>query len=161
MPAMPRLELFPFRYLCPRTGKWHRARYVAGRHEIAERHPDGWEIIGPAEVRNVNPDARAFSPHRNLATRSHLPTGEPPQNRPPQPEKEPAKVPPVEEPPQPEPPVKEPPSEDPATLADVERFLVLVFLRRYVTYCARRRRYAAMNGAARLFAELGHPRGAV
>jgi len=34
------------------------------------------------------------------------------------------------------------------------RFLVLLFLRRYVTYCARRRRFASMNGAARLFAEL-------
>jgi hypothetical protein len=35
-----------------------------------------------------------------------------------------------------------------------ERFLVLLFLRRYVTYCARRRRYAQMQGAARLFASL-------
>jgi hypothetical protein len=32
-----------------------------------------------------------------------------------------------------------------------ERFLVLLFLRRYVTYCARRRRFAQMEGAARLF----------
>ena len=36
-----------------------------------------------------------------------------------------------------------------SALDRLERFLVLVFLRRYVTYCARRRRYAAMNGAAR------------
>ena len=37
----------------------------------------------------------------------------------------------------------------------LERFLVLTFLRRYITYCARRRRFAAMNGAARLlFAEV-------
>jgi hypothetical protein len=35
-----------------------------------------------------------------------------------------------------------------------ERFLLAVFLRRYVTWCARRRRFAAMNGAARLFAEV-------
>src|SRR5678815_5645810 len=35
-----------------------------------------------------------------------------------------------------------------------EAFLIAVFLRRYVTYCARRGRYAAMNGAARLYAEL-------
>jgi hypothetical protein len=35
-----------------------------------------------------------------------------------------------------------------------EAFLVTVFLRRYVTYCARRGRFAAMNGAARLFAEV-------
>jgi hypothetical protein len=33
---------------------------------------------------------------------------------------------------------------------ELERFLVLLFLRRYVTYCARRRRYAQMEGAARL-----------
>ena len=32
----------------------------------------------------------------------------------------------------------------------LEAFLVRLFLRRYVTYCARRRRFAAMNGAARL-----------
>jgi hypothetical protein len=37
------------------------------------------------------------------------------------------------------------------TLRDGERYLVLLFLRRYVTYCARRRRYAQMEGAARLF----------
>ena len=35
-----------------------------------------------------------------------------------------------------------------------QRFLLLAFLRRYVTYCARRGSFAAMNGAARLFAEL-------
>jgi hypothetical protein len=34
-----------------------------------------------------------------------------------------------------------------------ERFLLRLFLRRYVTWCARRRRFAAMQGAARLFAE--------
>ena len=38
-----------------------------------------------------------------------------------------------------------PPIED-----QLERFLVLLFLRRYVTWCARTRRFAAMNGAARL-----------
>lgn len=32
----------------------------------------------------------------------------------------------------------------------LERTLVRVFLRRYVTWCARRRRYAQMNGAAQL-----------
>ena len=36
-----------------------------------------------------------------------------------------------------------------------EAFLLAVFLRRYITYCARRGRYAAMNGAARLHSELG------
>jgi hypothetical protein len=31
-----------------------------------------------------------------------------------------------------------------------EAFLLAIFLRRYITYCARRGRYAAMEGAARL-----------
>jgi hypothetical protein len=35
-----------------------------------------------------------------------------------------------------------------------ERYLVLLFLRRYVTYCARQRRYAQMQGAASLFADV-------
>jgi hypothetical protein len=33
------------------------------------------------------------------------------------------------------------------------RFLVQLFLRRYVTWCARRRRFKQVQGAARLFAE--------
>jgi len=36
----------------------------------------------------------------------------------------------------------------------LEVFLVRTFLRRYVTYCAKRRRFAAMNGAAKLYAEV-------
>ena len=36
----------------------------------------------------------------------------------------------------------------------LEAFLVQRFLRRYVSYCARRRRFAAMNGAARLYREI-------
>ena len=42
-----------------------------------------------------------------------------------------------------------PPEPGPAIDA-TEAFLVAVFLRRYVTYCARRGRFAAMNGAARV-----------
>lgn len=106
-----RLDLFPFRHRDPRTGQ--------------------------AEIRDVDAGARAFSPHRSLATRSHLPVEEPPPSDPPQPEKEPGIDPPVKEPPETDPPVKEPPSEEPATLEGVERMLLLVFLRRYVTYCAR------------------------
>jgi hypothetical protein len=155
---MPRLELFPFRYRDELTGKWKRARYVAERHEIAERFAE-YEILGPVEVREVDQGARYFSPHHNLIARSHLPAGEPPQSDPPRPEKETGKDPPVKEPPETEPPVREPPSEEPGTLESVERMLLLVFLRRYVTHCARRRRYAAMNGAAQLFVELSHPRG--
>lgn len=46
-----------------------------------------------------------------------------------------------------------PPQFDPMPDAD-ERSLALLFLRRYVTYCARRRRFAAMQGAARLAREI-------
>jgi hypothetical protein len=34
-----------------------------------------------------------------------------------------------------------------------------VFLRRYATHCARHRRFAAMNGAARLYADVRAPFG--
>jgi len=37
------------------------------------------------------------------------------------------------------------------TLDECERLIVRIFLRRYVTYCARRKRYAAMEGAMRLW----------
>jgi len=40
--AVPRLELFPFRYRHPVTGKWVRARHVATREEIAKGKE--WEI---------------------------------------------------------------------------------------------------------------------
>ena len=112
----PRLELYPFRYRDPRTGKWVRARYVAERHEIKARYVQ-WEIVGPAEIRDVNPDARSFTPFAKL--RRDEPSAE---LRPP--------------------------------LDALEAYLVRVFLRRYVTCCARRRKFAAMNGAARLYAEL-------
>ena len=59
----PRLELYPFRYRDPRTGKWIRARYVAELHEIAARYAE-WEITGPAEIRGVSTEARYFTPHR-------------------------------------------------------------------------------------------------
>jgi hypothetical protein len=51
-----------------------------------------------------------------------------------------------------------PPELQPAVDA-LEAFLVRTFLRRYVTYCARRGRFAAMNGAARLYVEMGASRG--
>ena len=46
---MPK-ELFPFRYRDPLTGKWTRARYLAERHEIANRYKE-WAIVGPPEIR--------------------------------------------------------------------------------------------------------------
>jgi len=36
-------------------------------------------------------------------------------------------------------------------LDESERLIVRIFLRRYVTYCARRKRYAAMEGVAQLW----------
>jgi hypothetical protein len=41
----------------------------------------------------------------------------------------------------------------PPAIDATERFLLRVFLRRYITWCARRRRFAAMQGAQRLFEE--------
>jgi len=60
----PCLELFAFRYRDPRTGKWVRGRYLAKWDEIASRYAE-WEIIGPADIRDVDPDARAFTPHES------------------------------------------------------------------------------------------------
>ena len=68
---MPRLELFPFRYRDPVTGKWVRARYRAELREIARRHAK-YEITGPAEIRDVDPGARRFTPHFKLMTNAEL-----------------------------------------------------------------------------------------
>jgi hypothetical protein len=129
------LLLYPFRYFDPVRKRWIRARYVAERHEIVERYAK-WEIIGPPEIRTGDPTM--FNPWAKLPLRPavHLPpVEEPPPDHGPTPD-----PPPVEQP---------PPIED-----QLERFLVLVFLRRYVTYCARRRRFAQMEGAARLRAKI-------
>ena len=126
----PRLELFPFRYRDPATGKWVRARYRAEPDEIARRHAR-FEITGPPEIRDVDPGARRFTPHFKLMTNAELRIAS-------------------ESTPELQPHLAAPPSID-AT----EVFLVRLFLRRYVAWCARHRRFAAMNGAARLHAELG------
>jgi hypothetical protein len=126
---MPRLELFPFRYRDLVTGKWVRARYRAERHEIALRHAE-YEITGPAEIRDVDPGARRFAPHVTPMTNA-----EPPIT--------------CEQPPDFQPHLATPPAIDAA-----EMLLVQLFLRRYVSWCARHRRFAAMSGAARLHAEL-------
>ena len=42
----PTMELYPFRFRDPLSGKWKRARYVATPEEIAARHTE-WEIIWP------------------------------------------------------------------------------------------------------------------
>jgi hypothetical protein len=104
---------------------------VAERQEIAARYAE-WEITGPAEIRDVDPDARYFTPHGNAMMDAELRRF---SERPPE-------------------LLATPPGID-----GLERFLLLVFLRRYVTYCARRRRFAAMNEAAHLYAELKFPVG--
>jgi hypothetical protein len=126
-PPGPR-SYYPFRFLDEVTKKWVRARHVAQLHVIAERYAQ-WQIIGSPEIRSGS--ATTFSPSAALkplarSARAHLPPAEePPPDHGPTPD-----PPPVEQP---------PPIED-----QLERFLVLLFLRRYVTYCARRRRYAQM-----------------
>jgi hypothetical protein len=52
--------LYPFRFRDSLTGKWIRARYVAEMHEIEQRYRE-WEIIGPAEVREIPDDPLAQS----------------------------------------------------------------------------------------------------
>jgi hypothetical protein len=47
-----------------------------------------------------------------------------------------------------------PQREAPPAIDTLERFLAALFLRRYVTYCARRRRFAKAQGAAILAREL-------
>jgi hypothetical protein len=62
----PRIELYAFRYCDPCNGKWVRARYVVTLEEIARRYSE-WEIVGPAEVRDVDTDARYFTPHKSAS----------------------------------------------------------------------------------------------
>ena len=95
------------------------------RHVIASRY-EKWEITGPPEIRSGDPTI--FNPWAKLAPRpAQVPVKEPP----------PDEDPPAKEPPAKEPTVKEPPPLDPPTLQELERFLVVVFLRRYVAWCAR------------------------
>jgi hypothetical protein len=64
---MPPLELYPFRYRDPLTGKWVRARYVAELHEIA-RYVE-WEIVRPAR----DPIAWLFRLVQSVSQRAERP----------------------------------------------------------------------------------------
>ena len=128
---MPRLELFLFRYRDARTGIWIAARYCAELHEIAARYAE-FEVIGAPEIREVDRDRPRFSPHGD----ERQPAGAAPQGPAPDGDSGRSLSAVI----------------DPASLRGLERSLLLLFLRRYVTYCARRRKFAAMNGAARLHA---------
>jgi len=124
------LELYPFRFKDPVTGKWVRARYRATVRDIAARYAT-WEITGPV-VRPASPST-GFDPFRKLVSHAEW-----------------ARLSEV------------PPDVDARPADAVEVALVETFLRRYVTYCARRRRFAAMNGAAALLRSLRvRPAGAV
>ena len=52
------LVLHPFRFHDSVSGKWARARYVAERHEIAERYRE-WDVGAPEIPTGVG---AAFSP---------------------------------------------------------------------------------------------------
>ena len=60
---MPVLNLYPFRFRDPLTGRWIRARYVAELPAIQRRYSE-WEVIGAPEIRQVPDDARSnqFNP---------------------------------------------------------------------------------------------------
>ena len=124
-----RVELFPFRFLDPVSGKWTRARYKAQRDEIAQRYAN-YEITGPPEIRDGDPDSRRFTPHveRQAGTTTRHVEASAPE--------------------------LQPHLARPQAVDVGEAVLLQLFLRRYITFCARRGRFAAMNGAARLFAEL-------
>ena len=119
-------ERYPFRYRDRLTGRWIKARYKATREEIAARHEE-WQIVGPAEIRSTA--GGAFHPYRMVPYAEVLRL--------------------QEAPPQISPHLERPPAIDAK-----DGLLVGIFLRRYVIYCARRRRFAQMEGAARLFNEV-------
>ena len=119
-------ELHPFRYRDALTGRWSR-RGTRRRARTSLRVHAEWEIIGPAELRS--PVGGAFNPYWVVPHAEFKRLQEPA--------------------PQINPHLDRPPAVD-----AVECFLTVLLLRRYVTYCARRRRYAQMHGAARLYGEI-------
>jgi hypothetical protein len=132
----PYLILYPFRYF--ERGRWFRARYVAELHVIARN--EKWEIVGPPEIGQRGGGWNSSNPYREPPA-AHLPVEEPPPS-----EEPPAREPPDNEPP--DPPIEEPPPGETTKL----RFLdyVLYFLRCYVTWCARTRRFEQAKHAAKL-----------
>ena len=94
--------------------------YVAERHEIAARYKE-WEITGPPDVRDVDPEARYCTPWKVVphAVLMRMEGARRQRSR---------------------------------TLSSRQRvdereaFLAMLFLRRYGTYCARRRRHSLLQG---------------
>ena len=91
------------------------------RDEIAARHVE-WEITGPAEVRSSIDGA--FNPYRVIPNAEMKRLQEPA-------------------------PQINPHLERPAAVDASKCFMTALFLRRDVAYCARRRRYAHIQGTAR------------
>jgi len=117
----------------------HREMYPGALSGFAARYAE-FEIIGSPEIRVVDRDRQRFNPHTDGTELARRAAGDEPQQR--------LTVQAI------------PPTLEPASLHGFERFLLLVLLRRYVTYCARRGRFAAMNGAARLYAAVAAQVGA-
>ena len=67
--AMPRLELYPFHFRDPLTGKWVRARHKLQVPALQRRYAE-WEITGAPEIRHVAPgSAGPFNPFRSPVSR--------------------------------------------------------------------------------------------
>jgi hypothetical protein len=117
------LRLYPFKYRDPISRTWIKGRYKASLDDIAARYAE-WTIAGEPEVRGNIPSS-SFNPYRWNDGAVTYPCG---------------------------PDVELLPFTHGAKLEfdSLEMLLVGVFLRRYVTYCARQRRFAAMQGAADL-----------
>ena len=134
------LVLYRFRYRDPGTGRWMRARYRATLPDIRARYTE-WTLEDDAEHRRV--DGAAIGALAQPAAQPRL-------------RRHPGGLASV--------PGSGPGAagaghrtaviEQTRTLDVLEAALVACFLRRYVTYCARRGRYAAMNGAACLLREV-------
>jgi hypothetical protein len=84
-----------------------------------------WEVIEPPGIRDVDPDARYFTPWKIVPHADLMRMEEAP-------------------------PEMQPQLTTPPRINEREVFLTVLFLRRYVTHCARRKRYAQMQGAAGL-----------
>lgn len=123
----PLLKLYAFRFRDPATGKWTKARYKASVEDTRVRYTD-WELLGEPELRGSTP--ASFSPFASRQLRPRV----------------------VEQ--QEQPLELQPHRARPIGIDRTEAVLTRLLLRRYVTYCARRRMYAAMNGAAALLREI-------
>jgi hypothetical protein len=118
------LKLYPFKYRDPVSGVWTKARYKAALEDIRARYPE-WMIDGEPEIRGHIP-AASFNPYTARGSVARLDSNV----------------------------ILQPQCERPPAIDRLEALFVACFLRRYITYCARRRRYAAMQGAAALLAEV-------